>query len=252
MDIRGLTRSLRWLAPVPFLLGFAVADAEACECVGGRSACQALATADAVFVGRVVSFGDVTGGERAFVSRVARLTVTEAFTGTTEREVSIFTGIGGGDCGFAFRVGTEYLVYAHRDGNGRLTTSICARTQPASWLKGDIEDWRKLPASASLTGRLSGRIRLVAAERTAPARRLTSVTLTSLASGEPRRVALDEDGRFAIDLPQGPYRLTLPDGVSWTISSGRQEVFVPGGTSCAAFDLFIEPIRPPRARTPAG
>jgi len=38
------------------------------------------------------------------------------------------TGLGGGDCGYAFEVGKQYLVHAGKDDTGRLVTGVCSQT----------------------------------------------------------------------------------------------------------------------------
>jgi hypothetical protein len=59
--------------------------------------------------------------------------VNEAFTGVANdtKQISIETGLGGGDCGYAFERGVEYLVYAHRTRAGGLGTGTCSRTDPS-------------------------------------------------------------------------------------------------------------------------
>lgn len=44
--------------------------------------------------------------------------------------ITVHTGQGGGDCGYPFVTGSQYLVYASVL-QGRLTTSICTSTVPA-------------------------------------------------------------------------------------------------------------------------
>jgi hypothetical protein len=50
------------------------------------------------------------------------------YRGETREHVQVETGLGGGDCGYPFRVGESYLVDAERDASGRLTTGICDAT----------------------------------------------------------------------------------------------------------------------------
>jgi hypothetical protein len=42
--------------------------------------------------------------------------------------VSVSTGSGKGDCGFGFETVSQYLVYADKDDNENLVTSICSGT----------------------------------------------------------------------------------------------------------------------------
>ncbi|MBW9234790.1 hypothetical protein JQK62_21625, partial [Leptospira santarosai] len=58
--------------------------------------------------------------------------VAETWKGVSESQVFIITGSGGGDCGYEFQVGQDYLVYATEStmyGNqAELVTIICDRT----------------------------------------------------------------------------------------------------------------------------
>src|SRR5262249_34547710 len=127
---------LGWLTLV--LVCIAAKDAAACSCVGsisGHQPCQARWVYSAVFVGRVVSIEPFTqpieiGPGRTFDmhQRRVRLAVSEAFSGVTVGETTITTGAGGGDCGFDFSPGREYLVYASAAADGSLGTGICSPT----------------------------------------------------------------------------------------------------------------------------
>jgi hypothetical protein len=62
--------------------------------------------------------------------RVVTMQVSYVYRGQAEGTVTLITGLGGGDCGFDFEVGQEYLVYANSITGGRLFTSICTGTAP--------------------------------------------------------------------------------------------------------------------------
>jgi len=64
-----------------------------------------------------------------------------------QTEVEIVTGLGGGDCGYAFQSGVDYFVYARKDGRGRLTTNICSRTRPLDQAEEDLAYFRKIAAA---------------------------------------------------------------------------------------------------------
>jgi hypothetical protein len=53
---------------------------------------------------------------------------TRSYRGTQQRNLQVRTGLGGGDCGFHFEVGKQYLVYAFAADSGRLSTGICSGT----------------------------------------------------------------------------------------------------------------------------
>jgi hypothetical protein len=62
---------------------------------------------------------------------LVRFRVESVWKGKAFQEVTIFTGQGGGDCGYRFEVGESYLVYAYGS-NENLSTNICQRTAPRS------------------------------------------------------------------------------------------------------------------------
>jgi len=92
-----------------------------------------------VFTGKILSVepyksniyreGDQTVEEFYHVS--VKVEVCEIFKGKSKRFIQIITGSGGGDCGYGFSVGDEYLIFADFSGiytkkeDGFLETTIC-------------------------------------------------------------------------------------------------------------------------------
>src|SRR4051794_27055625 len=108
------------------------APAEACSCVAPGPACEAYWQASAVFVGRVTSISPAQApqGRAQFLrSRRVALEVAEPFARVAGRTIEVLTGSGGGDCGFPFKEGTAYLVYASPGESGALLVSACSRTR---------------------------------------------------------------------------------------------------------------------------
>jgi hypothetical protein len=121
----------------------------ACECVGPILPCLAMEQAQAVFVGQVTEIVNVDQTtQRASPLPIARrvsFKLTEVLRGDVPESVDVYTGLGGGDCGFKFDAGKTYLVYAHRAAMGPLTTGICARTKEAnSSAQNEIKELRVL------------------------------------------------------------------------------------------------------------
>lgn len=72
------------------------------------------------------------GGGAFQTRRVYRFEVAESLAGPLGASdiVEVETSIGGGDCGFEFKVGESYFVDAvHVDAAARLSTSICSGTR---------------------------------------------------------------------------------------------------------------------------
>jgi hypothetical protein len=95
----------------------------ACSCAGPSPPSEALEESTAVFAGRVASI------EPGSYGKTVRFDAERAWKGVTESAVTVTTGNGGGDCGYSFEQGKEYLVYAYGDKES-LGTGICSRTQP--------------------------------------------------------------------------------------------------------------------------
>jgi hypothetical protein len=200
----------------------AVRPAEACSCVASGPACEDYWRVSAVFVGRVVSISRDAGKlpARAPARRV-RFDVSEAFSGVSKGTVEVTTGAGGGDCGFPFKEGVEYLVYANGAAEtGGLTAGICWRTRELARAGEDLEYARRVAAGAPVQGRISGSVMLETRSLgRAPARAprpLEGVGVRLLRDGQSTRVVTGIDGRFSAEgLTAGRYDalLELPDGV---------------------------------------
>jgi hypothetical protein len=102
------------LASTLFLIAFA-AQAKACQCAGSPPPCQAYWDASAVFVGTVTFSTTTTRKEYGskFTKRVIRFHVDRQLRGVETNEVEVLTGLGETDCGYGFRLGGQYLVYAY-------------------------------------------------------------------------------------------------------------------------------------------
>jgi hypothetical protein len=125
-----------------FVVAFGVVHpALACSCSGVGAGSpdyrEALQHADAVFRGTVLQVQDLRlptdpPREGAFhPHRIVTFDADAAWAGPTSRRVFVFTGTGGGDCGFDFKVGRAYVVWATRSDwqtPGELSTGICTFT----------------------------------------------------------------------------------------------------------------------------
>lgn len=110
-----------WMAPkvlfvgVTWLVLLSASRAEACSCFPSGPPCQAAWETETIFRARVLSV-TALDSRNVLSPRRVRMRVLEAFRGIDVAEVDVFTGGGGGDCGYDFSSGGEYLVYAQRSG----------------------------------------------------------------------------------------------------------------------------------------
>src|SRR5262245_6833554 len=121
------------------LLGLFAQNATACECMKRPGPCAALTQSDVVFVGRVV---DIRDSDRVtfFDGRTVRFEIERTVKGlaATQKTVDVMTGNSRGDCGYDFKRGQRYFVFAGYS-SGSLRTSTCSNTQLASEAEDDLE-----------------------------------------------------------------------------------------------------------------
>ncbi len=219
------------LAACVLAVGFA-ACALPCSCFHGG--CPGLGEKQSpVFVGTVLSVSDVpyAPGEAPFLStRRARFQIDDSFGGIAAetREIDIYTGSGGGDCGIRFTPGERYLVTPHLGKDGLLRTGICSFTMPVSEAVSSLQLLKQLRAgrpSPSLTGRIALQNRNFEGHLgTAAPRPLASTKVRVTAGGRTWETLSDAEGVYAFyGLPAGKYQLdpVLPPGtrLSWYIGS---------------------------------
>lgn len=203
-------------------------EAFACSCMGERAPCEAYWESDAIFVGTVTGVEVVKvfeTGVSFYEQRLVRFAVAETLRGPGTPEAEVVTGMGGGDCGYPFRQGVAYVVYASRSKqDGRLHTGICNRTRTLERAGNDLEYARGL-ATAEPGGTIFGEVRKrnhARQEGEEWFKPVASAELTiegEAAGGEltRREVKSDERGAFsAKGLPPGTYvvKLKVPAGLA--------------------------------------
>jgi hypothetical protein len=107
--------------------------AMACSCVSPPPFEKAVKQADAVFVGEVASSNPVDGRQRftgitsdGLVSY--SFAVEEVVAGDVGSGIDVISHSSSATCGFPFKEGNRYLVFAD-EGDGRLETNLCSRTE---------------------------------------------------------------------------------------------------------------------------
>ena len=159
----GALRTFRFAVIIALIVGGPIADA--CSCVGRGTVEEAMGSSHLVFLGTVERIDDRRAGLRWAWLRVRELFGMEPsfsvadehgykvtfrastiWKGPAERTVSVFTGRGGGDCGYKFEIGKTYLVYSSC--GDYCYTGICARTTKEAWATKDLAFLAKLPTVA--------------------------------------------------------------------------------------------------------
>jgi hypothetical protein len=125
----------------------------ACTCVPSKGPTEELELAAAVFSGKVVEIRRHKRSEDIFARVEVVLRVERVWKGVGGATVSVFTASHSATCGYGFKGGRTYLVYAHKDAEGRLSTGICSRTRR---LKDAGQDLKELGAGREVAGGASG------------------------------------------------------------------------------------------------
>jgi hypothetical protein len=223
-----------------------------CSCIAGGPPCEAAWKHAVVFAGTVVQLThdtmqpDARGAVQVngFLGTHATFAVTEGLLGMEGRgkQVEIRTGMGGGDCGYAFQQGERYVVYADQDKDGLLVTGICSRTAPVDGAQEDLAYLRTLPDHGQ-TGYVYGVAGDVEAKGARTGIPGAAVTLTG--PGKSSRMTTGDDGSFRFDgLPPGKYSVSVAkEGYSLAggigIGAGGLEVHA-GGCGYASALLAID------------
>ena len=72
------------------------------------------------------------------------IAVEEGYRGVSAKAIEVYTPSSSAACGFAFKQGERYLVYASRTKDSVLMVSLCSSTHPAKYAEADIEYLRSL------------------------------------------------------------------------------------------------------------
>ncbi len=121
----------------------------ACTCAPAGSAARELDRSTAVFAGKVVEVRRHRRAQDIFGEVEVVFRVEKAWKGVEARTVSVFTSSHSAACGYGFKRGRTYLVYAHANADGRLSTGICSRTRR---LKDAGEDVKELGEGREVAG----------------------------------------------------------------------------------------------------
>jgi len=168
--------------------------------------------------------------------------VSRSYRGEQQKNIRIRTCVGGCDCGFDFRAGEQYLVYAFADKSGKLSSGICSGTALLNERKADVSYLRGEPIVPenternrnNPTGKLCGRVLRAGLD-------FTDSQLFFLRAGNKSPIpydeaALDQYGSFCTnDVIPGKYYLLF---VNRAEDSPTSFVFYPGVTRSSKAQLI--------------
>jgi hypothetical protein len=145
--------SQRWLGPILVLILLCSPQAaKACSCAAypddiEKAVTMAYAQADVIFL------GDVTAKRSRFLGILRQREVTfrvrDRWKGSITDTTLVRTNIGEAACGFNFKKGNSYLVFAHWVRQKQhLMTSFCDLTRTEAKAKGAISELDRLTKGA--------------------------------------------------------------------------------------------------------
>jgi hypothetical protein len=239
---------------VPTRWGFAIAiffgvaafatDAGACSCALSGPPCEAYFQVDAVFVGEAQTITTVDGpAGRPYQQRLITFATRRALRGVDTPTVRVITGMGGGDCGYNFTIGEQYLVYAYRSKDGaELSTGICTRTRPLSQAVDDLRYFDELPVprtSGHVFGIVTHSERDFQADRIIHHGGVPGVHVLLRGGTASADAQTDDQGRYDIGgMPPGSYQLQVVPPAEFS-SRYLQRPIELRGRGCAAADFGL-------------
>jgi hypothetical protein len=215
----------------------------ACDCGYPGAPCKAFANTPTVFAGRVLKSSRIrlkTPSGAEYEDRLVFFDVERSYRGWEAKTAEVVTGWGGGDCGYEFRAGVRYLVYAYpHPATGKLYTGICQRTRLLSEASEDLDYLSKKDDPSHGAG-IEGRIEeLDSTSRTQVIGFLEGIRVLVEGPSGRQTIVSQKDGRFQLwGLLPGSYRVgpALPK----TFLPGQQTVKV-GRNACAELRFLATP-----------
>src|SRR3954447_22557795 len=197
------TRTDRWRVPGFLVMAATIvflipATASACTCALELSPCAA-ATGSVIFVGTPISVAEIRSANGTALLRF-HFDVEDPIQNIDRKGADVTTLPTDAQCGFPFKTGVKYLVYASGN-SGAYSTSLCSRTGPFDARQDDIDILRDKAVLPRLFGsidrsqlRLNGQL-----ADFAEMGGISNVPVRITDRGQVREAHTDATGRFWFD-----------------------------------------------------
>ncbi len=234
-------------------------EAWACQCELTGPPCQNAFQVDAVFAATVRSIAvlpddgpPLRPGELRIPGTVSvEFGDVVAFRGMSTSTVSVITAGSGPACGYEFKPGKRYLVYATRTKDGKgLVTGICSRTRLLQDADEDLRFLATLSAPRSPGARLYGTFSHSERDPTTDQGReprwrevpVPEVLVTVRGPMNTSDTWTDAHGHYEMTLPPGTYEITAspPPGYSTRYLHRTIELKDARGCFVADFNVWVD------------
>lgn len=195
------------------VMGLSATAVQACSCMTSGPPCQAYWKADVIFSGTAKTAKEIPATSTVWQRLSIRFAIESTYKGRIPgTEVEVRTGTGGGDCGYHFEGGQQYLVYAWANEDGTLSTNICSRTRPLSEANEDLQYFRNIPHPNS-----GANIQVKVVRYEVPLQEtgelkvlpLKKIKITAVKDNQNFEGTTDENGKVELSgLPPGTYKVT--------------------------------------------
>ena len=220
--------------------------ADACSCLPSGPPCQNLFQSDVVFVGTVTGIRPMRTPETerlVLERRIVAFNVEKGVRGINGSAVDVRTGSGGGDCGFDFKIGERYVVYAYRHPDGWLSTGTCSRTRLAADAAEDLAYFGALPATgtgARLFGTVKHSERDYATQQTIQYGGVADVQVLVRGSAGTFAAMTDTTGSYSISgIRPGSYDVEFLPPAGLTAGGYRQKIEFSDPRACRVEDFWL-------------
>ncbi len=224
-------------------------DVSACECAAGGPPCQNAFQVDAVFAGTVRSIvplpedgPPLRPGEMRIPQTVrVEFDTVVPFRGLQVSNVTVLTAGSGPACGYGFKPGERYLVYANRKGT-ELVTGICSRTRPLADAAEDLQFFQTLSAPsdrARLYGTVTHWERDLSTKQPRNYGPVPNLRVNVSGMGQLLDTWTDDAGRYDVKVPPGKYEVTFLPPPGFSNKYLQHSIELPDARACAVLDWSV-------------
>jgi len=230
-----------------------ISQAWACSCAFSGPPCQSVFQTDAIFAGTVQSISPLPDDDlpplrpgEARIPRTVRVDFAEVhgFRELAAATVSVLTAGSGAACGYAFKKGERYLVYARRQPDGKeLVTGICSRTRLLAEADEDVRFLQTLSDSRRAGARVYGTIthweRNLSSGEPKDYGPVSDVFVSVVGARGTFSASTDDRGQYEMTVPPGKYEITVLPPAMYSARYLRQPLELPDLRACTVADFSL-------------